>query len=77
MFVAMRASVPTTDLLNISRMHLMHSEEKPSMAAVVEIITEHFWRVRAMPGQLHYSREVADLLRAHHIDLPFEASGKI
>lgn len=77
MYVAMRASVPATDLLHIARLHLLHTEEKPSMAAVVAVITEHFWRTRAMPGQLHYDKKVADMLRAHGITLPFEASGNV
>jgi hypothetical protein len=47
---------------------------QPSLQGLTELAVEHFWRVRAMPGQLDYDPQIAGMLQRYGVTLPFTDS---
>eukprot|EP01034_Spumella_vulgaris_P029298 gene29298-36323_t len=68
--LACHSKVPVHALLKIVRETLLPSAIKPDMCALIERMSEDFWRLRDLPNESLFDPAVARLLYRHDITLP-------
>jgi hypothetical protein len=71
MDMAAHPMVPLGPLLKLLREVIFPSSMKLNASALLEIVTEEFWRGLALTSQPGYSPAVAKMLHKHNIRLPF------
>ena len=54
---------------------LIDEDVKTNAAARCDIMIEHYWRVRGVPGALHYSQVLHRMLQRHNLRLPLTCAG--
>ncbi len=77
MQLAIHPAVPVAKLLEVTETYLLNAGMKFKMSAVVEMITEQFWKARSLPSQQAlFDPAVAMMLFRHGIRLPMQLRGE-
>jgi hypothetical protein len=74
--LACHSKVPVCDLLRLVRDELLPSAVKPNMCALIERVSEEFWRVRCLSSEPLFDPAVARLLYRLGVTPPLVGRGE-